>query len=241
MSIKSFIGLIASGVAVYFYKQQLDADYAEKQKQFEEERQYFLDELAKSESKVNPNGNADHAPLAITGTVRFGGLTLNQLEVWLNVKNYSDHAVEIGDIRSRLWVGNIRSERVMPSNTGAWYIPANSTVRIRLYARGDIAYPNGDHKNVKRNLCYLAGISKIKDNTTISLSKKPALLDLQYLWYWSGGQEECVAYDVPCDFEYRFAGWTVGGYEGYNAGVENQQKKNPSYWQKYDEQPIDEK
>lgn len=241
MSIKGFIGLIASGVAVYFYKQQLDADYAEKQKQFEEERQYFLDELAKSEAKVNPNGSADHAPIAITGTVRFGGLTLNQLEVWLNIKNYSNHQVEIGDIRSRLWVGNMRSERVMPSNNGNLYIPAGKTVRIRLYARGDVAYPNGDHKNVKSNLCRIAGISRIKAGTTIKASLAPAQLDLQYLYYWAGGQEECVAFDVPCDFEYKFAGWTVGSYEGYNAGVENQQKKNPSYWEKYDEQPMDEK
>ena len=36
--------------------------------------------------------------------------------------------------------------------------------------------------------------------------------------------------------ENKFAGWTVGGYEGYNAGRKDQQEKNPSEWTKYDEQ-----
>lgn len=240
MSLKSVISLIATGAAVWFYKQSLEAEYKEKEAQLQKDREYFLDELAEAESKINPNGNSNEAPLAITGTVRFGGLTLNQLEVWLHIKNYSSNEVEIGDIRSNLWVGWKRSERVKPSNGGVWKIPAGKTLKIRLYARGDIAYPNGDHKEVKRNLCSIAGISKIKDNTVISIDKLPAELDLQYLWYWKGGYEECVVFDVPCDFEYRYAGWTVGGYDGYNAGREKQQDRNPSYWEKYDTQPIDE-
>lgn len=240
MSIKNIIGLLAGGLAVYWYKQELDAEYQELRKQAEDLNNVLLDELAEAKAKVNPNGSADQAPLVMTGTVRFGGLTLNQLEVWLNIKNYSDHKVEIGDIQSRLWVGNTRSERVIPSNNGNWVIPAGGTIRVRLYARGDVAYPNGDHKQVKNNLCRIAGISKIKDGAIISLKKEPALLDLQYLWNWSGGETECFVYDVPCDFEYRFAGWTVGGYEGYNAGNENQQKRNPSYWANTDELEKDE-
>lgn len=229
MDIKSIIGLVASGLAVWWYKQDLEAEYQSKLDELAEDRQYYLDEMAELEAKVNPNGSAHQAPLAITGTVRFGGLTLNQLEVELSVKNYSDHNVEIGDIQSRLWVGNIRSERVIPSNNGNWIIPAGKTVRIRLYARGDVAYPN-EYKSVKENLCRLAGISKIKDKTTISLSHEPAFLDIQYLWLSSVADEECFVFDVPCDFEYKFAGWTVGGYAGYNAGNKNQQKKNPSHW-----------
>lgn len=236
MSLKSIITLVASGLAVYFYKKDLDEKYAAQQEQFEKERQYYLDEIAKAENKANPNGNADQAPLAITGTVRFGGLTLNQLEVWLNIKNYSSNSVEIGDIRSELYVGGIYSGFVKPSNIGRWVIPANGTKRIRLYARGDVAFPDGEYKNVKRALCALAGIDKIKDGTIISVSKVPAELDIDYLWYWPGGHDECHHFDVPCDFEYKFAGWTVGGYEGYNAGRKNQQEKNPSEWTKYDEQ-----
>ena len=236
MSLKSIITLVASGLAVYYYKKQVDEEYQAKLQELEDERQYYLDEIAKAESKANPNGSADQAPLAITGSVRFGGLTLNQLEVWLNIKNYSNNSVEIGDIRSELYVGGIYSGFVKPSNIGRWVIPANSTKRIRLYARGDVAFPNGEYKNVKRALCALAGIDKIKDGTVISVDNVPAELDMDYLWYWSGGQEECRAFDVPCDFEYKFAGWTVGGYEGYNAGREKQQDANPSYWEKYDEQ-----
>lgn len=236
MSLKGIITLVASGLAVYYYKKQVDEEYQAKLQELEDERQYYLDEIAKAESKANPNGSADQAPLAITGSVRFGGLTLNQLEVWLNIKNYSNNSVEIGDIRSELYVGGIYSGFVKPSNIGRWVIPANSTKRIRLYARGDVAFPNGEYKNVKRALCALAGIDKIKDATIISVDKVPAELDMDYLWYWSGGQEECSAFDVPCDFEYKFAGWTVGGYEGYNAGREKQQDANPSYWEKYDEQ-----
>lgn len=240
MNIKSLIGLLVSGVAVYFYKQQLEAEYLEKQEEAEEYRRSLLDQISELEDKINPNGNASTSPLTIVGSVCFGGLTLNQLEVWLDVRNNSDNDVEIGDIRSRLWVGWLRSERVMPSNNSMWIIPARKTVRIRLYARGDVAYPNGDHKNVKRNLCALGGVSRIKDGTIISVDKEPAELDISYLWYWKGGQDECHVFDVPCDFEYKFAGWTVGGYEGYNAGSENQQSKNPSYWTKYDVLPIDE-
>lgn len=235
MSVKSFISLLAGGVALYFYKQKIDDEYQRKQQELEDERQYYLDEIAKAESKANPNGTADQAPLAITGTVRFGGLTLNQLEVWLNIKNYGSNSVEIGDIRSELYVGGIYSGFVKPSNIGRWIIPANTTKRIRLYARGDVAFPNGEYKNVKRALCQLAGIDRIKDGTAISVNKVPAELDIDYLWYWSGGQEECTAFDVPCDFEYKFAGWTVGGYEGYNAGDQKQQERNPSYWTKYDD------
>lgn len=236
MSLKSIIALVAGGLAVYYYKKDFEEQYAALQKENQENNQYFLDEMAKLQNKINPNGNSDQAPLAITGTVRFGGLTLNQLEVWLNIKNYSNISVEIGDIRSELYVGGIYSGFVKPSNIGRWVIPANSTKRIRLYARGDMAFPDGEYKNVKRALCALAGIDRIKDGTIISVSKVPAELDIDYLWYWPGGYVECHHFDVPCDFEYKFAGWTVGGYEGYNAGRKNQQEKNPSEWTKYDEQ-----
>ena len=48
------------------------------------------------------------------------------------------------------------------------------------------------------------------------------------------------AYDIPGSFRWKSAGWTVGTKTGYNAAKEKQQDKNPSYWEKYDTQPIDE-
>ena len=235
MKIKSIIGLLAGCFALYWHKQDLDDQYAKKTAELESDRQYFLDKLADAESKVNPNGNVNQAPLVITGSVRFGGLTLNQLEVWLNVNNYSDHQVDIGDVRSELYVGGYHSNVVKPSNNGRWIIPAKSSVRIRLYARGNVAFPDGKYKYVKRVLAPLCGSSgtTIPTNSVIPVTLVPAQLDVDYLYYWHGGQEPCHAFDVPCDFEYRFAGWTVGSYEGYNAAREDQQEKNPSFWPDY--------
>lgn len=228
------LGFLAAGV--FFYrkkKQETEAVQAERDAHIEAERQEFLNEISRLQDVINPNGS-DGAPLTFTCTARFGGLTLNQLEVWLNIKNNSDLPIEIGDIRSTIVVGGYLSERVFPANISRFIVPANSTSRIRLYARGDVAFPN-NYKLVKRALCTLAGLTKIKDDTNIPASKMPVMMDIDYLWFVKGNSEEQHVYDVPGDFDYKFAGWTVGSYQGYNAGRENQQKANPSYWEKYDE------
>ena len=71
MSLKSIIALVAGGLAVYYYKKGFEEQYEALQKKNQENNQYFLDEMAKLQNKINPNGSADQAPLAITGTVRF--------------------------------------------------------------------------------------------------------------------------------------------------------------------------
>lgn len=236
------VTLFALGAAVYFYKKSSDiaAEYNDSVADSEEYINELLDEIEDLEDKIDPNTNEHSAPLVMTCTVNMGGLTLNQLEIWLNIRNTSESNVEIGDIRSRLFIGNIRSERVIPSNNSRYIIPAGKTVRVRLYARGDVAYPN-NYNEVRRLLAPLCGSTgiKIPNNTTILAAELPVKMDLQYLWYWKGGEEECFVYDVIGDFVYHNSVWTVGSYEGYNAGKENQQKANPSYWTKYDVQPID--
>lgn len=241
MSLFSKLIIAAGAVGFYLYKKDVDERIRKQEEDQQKILADMLDKVQEAEDKVNPNGSANQAPITMSATVKMGGITLNQLEVWLNIRNNSNAPVEIGDFRSRIFVGGVRSERVMPSNISHFIIPANKIVRVRLYARGDVAYPN-NYNEVRRLLAPLCGSSgiSIPNYTTIPLEKSPVELDIQYLWYWKGGEEECVNYDVKGDFMYRFATWTVGSYEGYNAGNKNQQQRNPSYWEKYDEQPIDE-
>lgn len=227
--------LVAGGAAMFAYKKKLDAEMEAREQQLNKERQEYLDEISKLEDKIDPNINAYQAPLTFTCTARFGGLTLNQLEVWLNIKNNSDQKVEIGDIRSTIAVGGYISSRVAPANIARFIIPAKSSVRVRLYARGDVAFPK-DYNKVRRALAPLCGSSgtKIPNGTNIPASKEPVLMDIDYMWYGVGFEDECHVYDVPGDFDYKFATWTVGSWTGYNAYNENQQKKNPSHWTQYD-------
>lgn len=238
MKIRNIISLAAGAIALYFYKKSVDNTLAEKQLESQQYIDMLLDQIEEMKDKYNTSD--DNAPVTMSCTVKMGGITLNQLEIWLNIRNNSSSMVEIGDFRGRLFVGGIRSERVIPGNISRYKIPANSTIRVRLYARGDVAYPN-DYNEVRRMLTPLFGGSgiSIPNGTVIPLSKSPVYLDVQYLWYWSGGEEECFSY-IPGEFVYKYASWTVGSNAGYNAGRENQQDKNPSYWQKYDTQPIDE-
>lgn len=232
MNLKSIIGILASAAGVYWYKKVLDAEYEDRVEDLNAERQAYVDEIAKKDAIINPNGSSSQPPVSIVGSVTMGGLTLNMLEICLTIKNYSTVDVDLGDWRSVLTVGGVTSLRVFPSNLIRVNIPAGQTREIRLYARGDVAYPGADVlKEVKRGL---VGDSRLSKGTMIPASKRPAQLDIDVLWYWSGGQEEAHIYNVPCSFYYPYAGWTVGQWVGYNAGKENQQDKNPSYWEKYD-------
>lgn len=227
-------GLIAS--ALYSKKQdQEDKEDLDRESRMDKERAAFLDEISRLETELNPNGNVNQAPLTFTCTARFGGLTLNQLEVWLNIKNNSNQNVEIGDIRSTITVGGYVSSRVAPANLQHFIIPAKSSVRVRLYARGDVAFPK-NYNNVRRALAPLCGSSgtKIPNGTDIPASKEPVLMDIDYIWYGVAFEDKCHVFDVPGDFEYKFATWTVGSWIGYNAYNESQQKKNPSKWTQYD-------
>lgn len=225
MNWKLAIGLIAGAAGLWYYKKQLDAEFEGKSKAFDEERQDYLDELAAKDKIINPNGSANQPPVSIVGSVTMGGYTLNQLEVNLDIKNNSSYEVILGDWRSVLTVGGVESTRVFPSNLLKVSIPANSTKSIRLYARGDMAFPRV-YDEVIRGL----GIDKLTRGLHISADKMPASLDVEVLWYWKGGKEEARIYNIPCSFDWPYAAWTPGAYEGYNAGREKQQKMNPSYW-----------
>lgn len=90
---------------------------------------------------------------------------------------------------------------------------------------------------VRRGLAEILGTggTRVPSGTEIPASEHAAELDIAVLWNWEGGQEEAEFYNVPCSFSYPYTGWTVGKWVGYNAGSENQQEKNPSYWVQYDE------
>lgn len=239
MSLSSLIGYAAAGLAIYFYKKSADEQAGRDQDKIDHQAYIntLLDDISDLQDIVNPNKNADGAPITVTALAVMGGLTLNQLEIWLNIRNDSTYDIEIGDMRANLFVGGIRSERVKPSNVSHYIIPAGKTVRVRFYARGNEAFP-GNYLEVRRvlaEMCRSTG-TKIPSNTVIPVTERPVELDLDYLWFVKGEKKECHLFDIPGAFEYKYAGWTVGGFEGYNAGRKNQQKLNPSYWEKYDGQ-----
>lgn len=233
MSIKSIIGLVAGAVGIYWYKQDLEAEYQELQKELQRQMQALVDDIAERDKIINPNGSTNQPPITIVGEVTMGGLTLNMLEIVLVLKNYGSVQVELKDWRCELSVGGIVSTRVIPSNLTGIIIPAGQTREFRLYARGDEAFP-GIYGTVKSSLAAILGKDRITANTYIPASKDPAELDIQVLWDVEGNEREFQMFNVPCSFSWPSSVWTVGAWTGYNAGKEKQQDKNPSYWEKYD-------
>lgn len=229
MSIKSIIGLLAGVVGIYWYKQDLEAEYQERQKEQQRQMQALLDDIAERDKIINPNGSTNQPPVTIVGEVTMGGLTLNMLEIVLVLKNYGSVQVELKDWFCELSVGGIVSGRVFPANLSGVIIPAGQTREFRLYARGDEAFP-GVYGTVKSSLAAMLGQDKIKANTYIPATDSPAELDIQVLWDVEGNEREVQMFNVPCSFSWPFAGWTVGLWTGYNAGKEKQQAKNPSHW-----------
>lgn len=230
---KKIITLIATGLAAYFYKQSVDlAKQNEQEKQDHEDYvDNLLDEIDELEGKVNPNGDATQAPVIFTAEMRQGGVTLNQTEIILNCTNVSSNQVEIGDFQSHLWLAGMKSYKCMPANIGSVKIPANTTVSFRMYADAGIVIQ--EYVNCKKALNKLASgkdTSVMSAGTYIPLAKQPVLLNIQYLWYWKGGETECFVYDVPGSYRWKYAGWVHGVNAGYNAAKEKDQDKNPSYW-----------
>lgn len=242
MKLSKIIGLASAALAVYFYKQNevIRDDIAREREDHARYIEELLSENNDLEDKINPNGNANQAPVVFSVTMRSGGQMLEQNEIILNCTNTSNSVIEIGDFRANIWLAGIKSDLCYPANIGSVKIPKKGTVSFRLYAKYGKLFR--DYVDVKRALNILydgRNTPTMRKETFIPISKLPVLMNLQYLWYWSGGSEECMVYDIPGNFRWKYAGWTVGKYVGYNAANENDQKKNPSYWQKYDEQPID--
>lgn len=235
----NFIALIAAGFAFYFYSQKQKEDHKKdleaSRKEQEAEREYYDEQIKELQNKIDPNGNIHQPPVSITGEVIMGGLTLNQLEINLIIANTSkDVNVELVDWRCEISVGGIVSQRVFPSNINGIIIPKNQKRVFKLYARGDEAFPGGLYKSVKESLLNIANIASWKKGLDIPFTSRPAELDIKVLWDVEGNREETQFFNVPCSFYWPYAGWTVGGYVGYNAGKKNQQKMNPSYWEIYD-------
>lgn len=232
MDFSKIIGLVAAVAAVLLYKKSADLK-EEIEQEREDHIQYVEDLLAENnelEDKINPNDNASKSPIVFTVSMRSGGQMLEQNEITLNCTNTSNSIVEIGDFQARVWVAGYMADICIPANISRIKIGAQQTKSFVLYAGYGKMFR--DYVDVKRALNVLydgKNTSTMRKETFIPMSKQPVLLNMQYLWYWSGGEEECFVYDVPGSYRWKFAGWTCGD-TGYNAGNEKEQKKNPSYW-----------
>lgn len=233
MGLNSLVGLAAGGAAVYLYMQT-----EEQKKEIERMRadhQAYVEQLLKEkeelENKVDPDGNAEKAPVTFTVTMYQGGVTLNQTEIYLNCTNTGGVAVELGDFQGYLWLAGVKSYKVYPANIGSFKIAPGKTVSFRLYAREGVIIQ--DYVDCKKRLNILGrgkNTSVMKANMFIPLSKKAVEMNFHYLWYWSGGETECRAFNVPGTYKWLYAGWVHGNNAGYNAANPKQQEKNPSHW-----------
>lgn len=233
MSLSEIIGYASAALAVYFYKQSSDL---EKEIELENKAHeaYVRELLAANsalENKIDPNLGSYQSPIIFSVTMRSGGQMLEQNEITLNCTNPTDSIVEISDFQARIWVAGYMADLCVPANILSIKIPAKKTVSFRLYARYGKMFRN--YIEVKRalNLLYSGkAASTMKAGTFIPMENDPVLMNMQYLWVGKGFEDECFAYNIPGSFRWKYAGWTVGSYVGYNAGNENQQKTNPSYW-----------
>lgn len=237
MKLSKIFGLASAALALYFSRQkdEVEKKYSAQLKEERKQHEAYVDEILKENKElqniVNPNAGSYQSPVVFTATVNAGGQTLNQNEIVLNCTNTSGVQVEIGDFLCNIWIAGIKSLKIMPANITSIKIPAKSTVSFRLYARDQIAIQN--YENVKKSLnmmCDGTNKSFMRANTYISSDRKPILLNMQYLWYFKGGEEVCYAYDIPGSYRWNSAGWTAVPKVGYNAANENHRKKNPSYW-----------
>lgn len=233
MSLSKIIGYASAALAVYFYKQSsdLENEIKSEKKAHEDYVRELLAANSALENKINPNLGSYQSPIIFSATMRSGGQMLEQNEITLNCTNPTDSIIEISDFQARIWLAGYMADLCIPANIASIKIPANKTVSFRLYARYGKMFRN--YVEVKRalNLLYDGkNTSTMRAGTFIPLDKEPVLMNMQYLWVGKGFEDKCYVYDVPGSFRWKYAGWTVGAYVGYNAGDENQQKKNPSSW-----------
>lgn len=242
MSLSKIIGLASAALAVYFYtkNEESSEQLVAAQKEHEKYVNQLLEENQKLEDIINPNNDVLQSPVVFSVSMRSGGQMLEQNEITLRCTNTSDNIVEIGDFQARVWVAGYMADMCVPANISRIKLNAGETKSIVLY--GGYGRFFLDYVDVKRALNILydgKNTSTMRKETFIPLSKAPVLMNMQYLWYWKGGEEECFVYDIPGSYRWKYAGWTCGK-TGYNAGNENQQKKNPSHWVDVDELSSDE-
>ena len=230
------IGGGISGLACAWFLKDKNADVVtDVEKKLEDKDQYIeqlLEENRRFQEQIDPNNEENAAPCSFAYTLKVGGLGFQQMEIWLSVRNNSDVEVQIGDFRGDLSIAGYSCTGVIPSNLQKITIQPKQSIRFRYYAEHEYPFQRGVYKNVRRALNALIGKSgtTIKSNTTFEASLKPTKMNLEYLWYWKGGEEECRTYNIVGDLVYKYAGWAVGSHVGYDAADKHQQKKNPSHW-----------
>ena len=242
MSLSKIIGLASAALAVYFYtkKEETTEQLTVEREEHEQYVDQLLEENEKLEDMINPNDNAHQSPVVFTVTMRSGGQMLEQNEIVLNCTNTSKSIVEIGDFQARIWIAGYMADMCIPANISRIKLRGGETKTFVLY--GGYGRLFLDYVDVKKALNVLydgKNTGTMRKETFIPLSKVPVLMNMQYLWYWKGGEEECFVYDIPGTYRWKFAGWTCGK-TGYNAGNENQQKRNPSHWVNTEEISEDE-
>lgn len=216
MNIKGFIGLLAGGLAMYWYKQELDARYRDELAKSQAE---YLDVINELEDKVNPdNDDADRIPLSIKSFMNIGDTNLREIDLQLVIENKSDIPIEIGDFRCFLYIGGYLADKLVPSNVSKIYIAPRSKFNFILY-----------RKNWKPF-----------DSSALELvafhGRSNSYIDLSFLWYVADGQTEIVKHKIPVSTTYMGDGWNaITPYIGYNAAVVSEREDNESYWYKYDE------
>lgn len=236
MSLKRIIGLLASGLAFYWYKKSDDAEDLAREKEHEQYVNQLLAEMDKLEDRINPNDNASAPPVTITASMRVGGQMLEAKEIVLNITNHSDINLTLQDFQAHLWVCDYMADRCVPSNITSIRVPAKKTVEFRMYAEYGQMF--SDYVAVKRALNKMydgKNSTFMRADTFIPLEKAPVVMNLQFLWVGSGFEDECFVYDVPGSFRWKFAGWTEGKDAGYNAANTKSKYLDDTYWNNTDE------
>lgn len=216
MNIKGFIGLLAGGLAIYWYKQELDARYRD---ELAKSRAEYLDVINELEDKVNPdNDDADRIPLSIKPLMNIGDTDLQEIDLQLVLENKSDIPIEIGDFRCFLYIGGYLADKLVPSNVSKIYIAPRSKFNFILY-RND--WKPFDSSSLE---------------SAVFPNKTNCYIDLSFLWYVANDQIEIIKHKISVSATYMGDKWNASTpYIGYNAAVVREREDNESYWYKYDE------
>lgn len=236
MNLKSIIGLLASGLAVYLYRKDLNGELEKVRKDHLDYVNQLLSEKERLEDKIDPNENASAPPVTITATMRVGGQMLEAKEIVLNITNNSDINLTLQDFQAHMWVCGYMADRCVPSNITSIRVPARKTVEFRMYAEYGQMFSN--YVDVKRALNKMydgKNSTFMRADTFIPLAKAPVIMNLQFLWVGSSFEDECYVYDVPGSFRWKYAGWTEGKDAGYNAANTKSQYLDDTHWNNTDE------
>ena len=236
MNLKSIIGLLASGLAVYLYRKDLNGELEKERKDHLDYVNQLLSEKERLEDKIDPNENASAPPVTITAIMRVGGQMLEAKEIVLNITNNSDINLTLQDFQAHMWVCGYMADRCVPSNITSIRVPARKTVEFRMYAEYGQMFSN--YVDVKRALNKMydgKNSTFMRAGMFIPLEKAPVVMNLQFLWVGSSFEDECYVFDVPGSFRWKFAGWTEGKDAGYNAANTRSQYLDDTHWNNTDE------